>query len=343
MSAQYSTRAGVDTYTLFGEEAVAYATEAASVDQHFGIVQTVTPSARRNLVKIRGLKGADPTTNLEVNPRDVQQMLAGKFEGDVSVDFQPQHFKWLQYVLGSTDGAGTSASKANYPRAATSSAAEIKELLTLPSMSISTNFEFGGAGDSVDKAWTFLGCKVSSCTIKAAVGEPLTVSMSFQLASVATNTTLKTQVALDSADVYYFVGANVEYPTSTPIPNIIEGFELSITNELSQLHGCGTGSAALTAKESKALARDYSLKLNLTAEGSQFMDDFLGSATTVDAPTEIASVKLTFVGDTNHTCDITCYNIQIDDNSRSQNYPEVVKENPTLIPKSITVEEQFTA
>lgn len=340
---QYDVRAGVDTYCLYGEEETAYNTESASIDSHFGIVQSVTPNIRNNLQRIRGMKGADPTTNTAQNPRDTVHLIPGKFEGTISSEFQPSNFRWLKYVLGSESGLGTAASNYAYPRATAGTAGEVLELLSLPSMSIATNFQFGGSSDNTSKAWKFLGCKVTSCTIRAAVGEPVSVSLEFQVGGLAASTTLETQVALDTNEVYYFTGANVEYPASSSVANIIEGFELTISNDIEQKHGCGTGVATRTAKTAKARTRDFSLRLNLTAEGTQFMDDFLGSATAIGTPVEIATVVLKFAGDTNHVCDITCRNVQIDEDNMPQTYPDIVPENITLIPKTVTVVEQVSA
>lgn len=339
---QYDVRAGVDTYCLYGAETT-YNTEASTIASHFGIVQSVTPSLRNNLQRIRGMKGVDPATNTAVNARDAVHLLPGKFEGTASVEFQPSHFQWLLQVLGSSTGDGSSATPFNYPRATASTAADKKELLSLPSISLATNFQFAGTSDAANKVWTFLGCVVTSCTIRAAVGEPVSVSIEFQVGGLAGSGTLETAVALDTNEVYYFIGANVEYPASSAITNVIDGFELSITNDVEQKHGCGTGSATRTAKIARAKTRDYSLRLNLTAEGTQFMDDFLGSATTVGSPVEIATVVLKFAGDSNHTCDITCRNVIIDEDNMPQTYPDIVPENITLIPKMVTATETISA
>lgn len=335
---QFTARAGVDTYLLYGTETT-YGTEASSLNLHFGIVQSVTPNFRNNIQRIRGMKGVDPTANTDANPRDAKHQVAGRFEGTVSSEFQPQHFKWLTLVLGSTSGTGTAGSPAIYPAATGSASA----YLDLPSATLSTNFEFGGSADAADKAWHILGCKVTSCTIRAAVGEPLSVSLEFQIGGLAGDATLVTQVALDAADVYYFVGANVEYPDGTDVPNIIEGFELTITNGLDPKHGCGTGSASRTVKAIRATTRDFSLRLNLTAEGTQFMDDFMGGATALGDPTEVATVTLALTGDTDHTCDIVCYGCRIDEESMPQTYPDTVTENVTLIPNYVIATEVHTA
>lgn len=339
---QYTVRAGVDTYLLYGEETT-YGSIASSINLHFGIVQSVSPSLKNNLVEVRGWVGTNPAANTDNNPRDVLQLLPGKFEGNISVEFQPQHFKWLKYVLGSTDGAGTAASNAHYPRLATANASEKKQLLTLPSISVATNFNFGGSVDAADKVWQFLGSKVESCTIKAAVGEPVTVSLDLKLGNLAGSTTLTTQVALDTALVYYFIGATIEYPTGTPIPNIIEGFELSITSEFDPLYGCGTGASTRAMKELKEKSRKYQLKLNLTHEGTMFMDDLMGSATAMGLPAEITSISLLLTGDTNHVCTIVCLYSKVNDDTFPMTYPNVVKETPTIFPRLVTVTEQFTA
>ena len=66
-------RAGIDSWCLYGAETT-YGTAATTIATHFGIVQSVSPSSRRNLVQVRGFVGS--TTS----GRNMIKALGGKFE-----------------------------------------------------------------------------------------------------------------------------------------------------------------------------------------------------------------------------------------------------------------------
>jgi len=332
--AQNTIRTGIDQYVVFGEETT-FATEPAALNKSFNFLQSFGSNLSRSLIKIKGISGNLPSANTELTSRDTQRIVRGKFEGSVNVSFNPVTFDFMKYVLGTVSGAGSVASPFNYPQATAATDSDKRNYLKIPSLSISTNYYFDGSGDAVDKVWKMLGWKVGSCTVSGSVGEPCTVALDGAFADLKGSTTLDDPIALPTEDPYHFIDASFEYPTGSPINNITESFELSVTNELELLWGMGSD----IAKESKEKGRDFSLKLNMTREGTAFMDDFMGDATTLGIPTEIASITVKLQKDADRIINIICLQCKIGENPLQEDYPNVSKENIVITPKLVYITE----
>lgn len=316
--AQDTARAGIDTYVLYGTEST-YGTKASSIATHFGIVQSITPSNRNGLLQIRGFKGSG------TSGRDLIKALGGKFETTVSVEFQPQHFDWMQYVLGSRTGAGSSGDPYIYTGSD-----------SLTPITIATNLELG----TTDRVWYYLGCKVNSCTIRSNFGEPVSITLDIMGADIDQATTLETMQALDSADVYTFSGSAIEWPNATPITNIIDSFELTIGNNIEILYGLGYR----TGRKAKEKQREYGLRITLKTENNTYATAFLGESSGVGSnPTEVATVEFNFAGGTNHTANFLFSNVTLDEWNDAQTYGEVVPEELAGVAESLQVTETQTA
>lgn len=326
---QYVVRGGVDTFAVYKEE-VAFNTDPGtwtSGAAHFGMVQSAKFNLSRNLIKLRGLSGALPATNDTATARDAQQIKSGKFDVSFDVEFQPQNFTFLKYVFGSVS---TATSTYSYPQATASTEADKKLYNTVPSISVATRFDFNGSGDNIDKVWIGTGLKNNSFNINAAKDEPVSCSLNFLGADFnGDETSIETNypyVALSSDEVYTFAHSDVEY-ADTSIPNIIEAFDLTIEQTAEGLTGLG----AYTNKAVVVKDRNFTVKLDLTAEGKQFMDDFMGSATAIGTPVLISSLALVLDKGSNKNLTLTLKNLKIADNSMpNMSRGEVVKESITL-------------
>ena len=377
-------RAGIDSWVLYGAETT-YGTAATTIASHFGVLQSITPSNRRNLIQVRGFVGS--TTS----GRNMIKALGGKFETSLSIEFQPQHFSWLKYVIGTRTGVGTSASKYVYgetisstttgttsdklvdtspifdadtlvgqrvlnttdstqttitARDSTTTLSVAADIFTtgetyviladsLTSITVSTNTELG----TTDREWRYLGMKVNSCTIRSALGEPVTVTLDLIGADVDQDTGLASAQALDTSDVYHFTGSDIEWPNASSISNIIDSFEITITNNVEIIYGLG----AYTGKNARAKAREYSLKLSLKTYDNTFSDDFLGGSTDVTTPTEVATVEFNLTGGSNHTAAFLFTAVTLDEWADPQTLGEVIPEELTGIAESLAVTEQQTA
>lgn len=338
MATNFQVRQGIDSYLLYGEEAT-YGTEASTIQSNFGMITSFGAKPSRSLVEIRGVQSVLPTANTAVTGRDVQQYLRGRFVAPVSVSFMPFDFAFLKYVFGTVSGSGTAGSLFNYPRATASTEAEKKSYSKVPSMTLSTNYYFGGSSANANKAWKFLGGKVNSCTIKGNVGEAISVDLEIPTADMKGNTTLDTPVALSGNDVYHFTGASLEIPSATPVAEIFESFTATITNNIELLYGMGTD----VAQQASELARTFGLQVVLTAEGTKYLDYFMGGATSLSAPTNIGTVKLTLTAGTNRNVVLYALNCRLDPISLTDAYGQVIKQTIDLKPTLIYITEQTTA
>jgi len=271
-------KAGIDTFALYEVEATyGVMPDMSSGSVHFGIVQSFGPSDRNNLIEVRGFKGLASSAG-----RDIYKLLGGKLEFSISIEFQPQHFDWLQYVLGTRTGAGTVASPYVYTGSD-----------TLSSITISSSHELGGT----DRNWYYLGCKINTMTMSATVGEPVKVTLDIIGADIYPNTTKLTNVNLDTTDVYSFEGCSMEYPNATAVTNIIDSFEISIGNNIEVLYGLGSrvGKAGIEKN------RDYGVKFTFKEmDTNTYSDDFLGvvaGTTTATTASKLVDGAATFTDD----------------------------------------------
>lgn len=320
-------RGGVDSFALYKEE-VTHGTDPGTWTAnalHFGIESSIKPNAKRNLKKLRGMSGTLPTSNDEVTSRDAIHFIPGKFEVSASIEFSPQDFRFMALVMGSESGTDPYY----YPQLSASTEAEKKKYLASKSFSLMTRYDFDGTGDTQDKVWIYTGNTVNSCSIKAALGEEVTVSLDVigggMKGDVTTVETNYPYTALSSAIPYDFTHASVDYAGSA-LANIIEGFDMTLANGAKLLYGLGSE----TSKAAVWEARDVTVTLDLTAESTEFMDDFMGGATTLAAPTIITSVTLNLVKSGTTDTTITLKNLRIPDADNGLVYGEVVKEKVTL-------------
>lgn len=324
---QYEIRGGVDSFALYKEES-AFATDPGTWTadaKHFGIETSIKPTPRRNLVKVRGMSGTLPTTQTVSTSRDAQQIFAGKYEVGLSIEFQPQTFDFMEFVFGSKSGSDPYY----YPQLSAVTEADKKKYVQAKSFSLAMRKDYGGSSDATDKVWIYSGCIINTMTLRAAMGEAVTVSLDAigadTTASVTSIDTNYPYTALSSADVYNFSHASVSY-SGTPIPNIIEAFDLTIGNNAEILYGLGS----YTGKAGVWKARDVSLTIDLTDEGTQFMDDLMGAATSVSDPVKIETITLTLEKSASVDMTITLKNLKIAEDDAGLDYGEVVKEKITL-------------
>ena len=325
---QYPTRGGIDSFGLYkaedsyGADPGTWTANAA----HFGMTQKITPSSKRTLNKVRGLSGTLPTVYTASTSRDAKQIFSGKFEVGCSVEFQPQTFAFMELVMGTVSGSDPYY----YPQATATTEADKKLYTTAKSFSIMTRFDFGGTTDSADKVWIYSGMIVNSFTLKAAMGEAVSCTLdcvgATMTADVTTVATSYPFTALSAADVYNFVHCDVEYG-GVSITNIIEGFDLTLGSTAEILYGLG----AVTGKHGTIKARDVSLTVDLTFEGTQFLDDFMGEATTVAAaPVKIDTIELKLVKSASIDCTITLKNCKLSSPDTDMSYGEISKEKLNL-------------
>ncbi len=315
MCANFEQTAGASSYLLYGVETT-YG-DAVSTDTHIGLVQNTTPKINRNIKENVGLKGT--TTG----GQETAKYTLGTADTGLPVEFNPFDWGIMQYVLGSRTGAGSSASPFVYTRDN-----------QVSSLTFSSNID----NDTTDRDFQVLGAKVGSMTIKASLGEPVSVTSDWLSGKIAKDTTIQTGVALPSNEIINFTGADLEIPNASSISNIIDSIEIVINRGTELLFGVGSH----TAKN--ALFKKFELRINFTVK---YLDETLielvmGGSTVL---TTISETTLTVVFDngTNRTADFAFTGVVFPEFENPNTPNEILTEGITAFARSLIITEQTQA
>ena len=196
------TNSGYKQHCYWGAEGTTEANygSAGSIDEQFGLVQSVNPTETNNLIKIRTLGGT----------RDYNNIVPGKFEISGSIDYYIQNGAFLRMAIG--EDSGSTATTDSGPRIHTgavvaSSATHVMGSAASPTMDNFPSFtmEFnndedaGGTGTKNLKR-LYTGCRVNSLTLSGAVDEPLSVSCDWIAQGVTVSTADATVVSAINDD-----------------------------------------------------------------------------------------------------------------------------------------------
>lgn len=302
--------AGIDSYIGYTKETT-YGTAVGTASLlNWSYIQGFSPSIKNNLIATRGFVG---TTG---DPRAVQKFSPGQFDVSWSMDLIPNNFAFCEYVLGSATTVGTTVT----------STFETKT--SVPSFTMVHNID----NVTTDKQETYSGCVINSMSLKAAVGEPVSVNLAGLSSLVTYDTSIEGKVANGTADVWTFQHGALGIGTTDT--NIIDSVELNVTNNFELKYGLGTR----LAKTAIAKARDVNLRFTV-----KYLDDKLykkllgaGTPTGTGSPTAVASGTLTFTNG-NKSLTITCSNGYIEEFSGTNNLNELIVEDFTLIAKDVGI------
>lgn len=304
---------GVDSFVLIGQE-TAYNVEQTTVATHLGLIQSFKPKIANNNNYSRGFVGT--TTG----GRNVAKVIPGTVDYNNDLDMQVINWDFLEYLLGSVAGSGTlTYSEADSP----------------PSMTLHRCIDNPGAASTDEDAiWT--GTVIDSATIRLAVGEPVAVTLALKSANKEIDTTILSQVALPSVDVFEFSGGSIELPNATPLPNIIDSMEITISNNFDMRKGLGDR----RTQNAKARGRDYKIKFSVKYLSSDLTNAVVGAAdpnaTTV--PTEYATIELNFVKGSDSAAFLFS-NFTFDDHSGNEDVAEIIGEDLSGTAVSLVVTE----
>lgn len=341
MTTHYTIRGGIDSTAVFKEEAT-YAADPGTWTAntlHFGITQRVTPSLSRSLVKTRGLPGSLPALHTTKTARDAQSILAGKSDLTIDVDYQPQNFKFLKYVLGSSSTVTTTTT---YPQAEASTEADKRKYLTVPSFTVMQRFDFDGSGDAADTVLKFLGMKVNSWTLTASLGDPISCSTNLMGSDVLhdqTNVdTSYPYTALEAGDVYHFVESEIDIG-GTPLVNLIEGITIEVGNNAQGLGDI----RKYTNQAVVVMGRDFSLKIDMNFENITYLKSLISAAGTgVEAPAKIDTMTFKLTKGS-QVATFTFKDLKMSDGLPGMSYGEISKENLQLQAELMYVTEVIPA
>ena len=260
---------GVDSYLIYGAE-TAYNTAVAATIQ-FGLVTNFSPSTTNNNTYRRGFTGGGQSG------RDVIKVLPGKAEHSLSFDFDVINWLFMEHVLGTAAGSDP------YTYSGSDATKSITVVRAIDNP--------GGSATDRDEIWS--GCVFDSITIKAAVGEPVSVSANVKAGHHSFDETIQSKVSLGTPSVYNFTGGSIELPNASSMSNIIDSVEITITNNYEMLYGLGDR-RPLNARPK---SRDYKIKFSLKYLDNTYLQAILGLAIPIatTTPTEYATIELNFV------------------------------------------------
>ena len=329
MVEHYTIRGGIDSTAMYKEE-TEYAvvpTNFTSDVEHFGITQSITPTLSRSLVKIRGLTGELPDAFNKATSRDAQQILSGKSDLTISGEYQPQDFSFLKFVIGTMSDEGTEG--IYYPQKVATTYADKKKYIKLPSMSVMQRFNFNGSGPD-DAVLVFTGLKVDSWEITGAIGEPVSCNISLTGSNVKVDKTdIDTNYPLQplkADDVYHFIDSDVKVG-ATSIPNLLDGFTLSVNNNLQ-----GLGDLRSYVNEAVvAMGRDWQITINQNLESMINIEQLIGGdGTKVGKQGVIDSITILLDKGDGKNLKCVLVNLKQSEGLPGTTYGDITKDNITL-------------
>jgi len=295
--------AGAESFTLWKAE-TAFGT-AVTADTHFGLDTAINPSLNNNLTGRRGFKGS------ATGGRDILAYTAGKSEGSFSVDFDMCDHTFFTHALGTL-------------------AAETYSGIDLPlSFTTTTNFD----NVTTDRCTVYAGCVIDQATIKGAEGEPVTCSLNCKYAKSDFTGTLLSNTALTGDAPYTFTEATFELPNATTITNIVNGFELTISNNFTFHYGANRVAQYYTAGE-----RAYSLKLDTKYVADLLLTAALGgTGIAADTPTVSATMEIVLTRPDNDTITFLFGLSPIQTYNLAAQLNNPISESVEIIPATLTV------
>ena len=286
-----------------------FGVQAGTINKAFGHDVSITVNPKNNTFQTRGL-----------GSRDVQDMVSGQYEGTMSISFTLASTYFLNSVLGQgTDGAGSGPYTHYYtPKN------------VLPSMTVEVGYDMG----TTDVVRKFLGVKVNSCTISAAVGEVVKVSLDCTYKDQATlSTTLDTTPDTETEEPMIFSQGDLEFPNATDIARV-QSVELTIDNGLIPVYSLGQRQPTSILEG----PRSYSGRVTHTFENSSAFLTYVGTGGEINT-SEGADIELTFDNGLSTTSQrqllIRLSTVRIDTDDIAANPNELVNEDVTFIAQSL--------
>lgn len=293
---------GYGSYANYGFEST-YGS-AASGTRAFGHQSKITVNRKNNSERIYGLGNRNATATV-----------AKKYEGSVTVEFILSDASFFRAILGTVTDGGTGPDYTH----------TYAEANTVPSFTVTDGTELG----TNDQVSAYLGCKVASATISAAVGELVKVRLEcpYKTETLATSG-IGSQVA-EAYAPFSFAQGSLQLPSGSTIGNV-QSIEWTINENLEMLWGLGSRFATAGVEK----AREYNLRMTVAfSDVATLLTKFLGnsSAPSTGTPAEVATLVLTFTtggtGADSHQIVITLANISFDTETLPKDVNEVIKED----------------
>jgi len=299
--------AGVDSYVLYAKE-TEYGTPIATTDSNWSYIQSFSPSIKNNMISTRGFVGSGE------DARAVSKFSPGELDISWTMDLIPNDFSFLEYVLGAV------------------STAEAVHTFTTADRPSSFTMTNNINNDTTDRVETYSGNVVNAMTLKAAVGEALSVNMSGVSNLISYDSTLQSAVANDTLDIWTFQHGSLNIDGA--VSNIIDSVELTVSNNWEVKYGLGSRLVQTAIPK----ARDIGLKFTVKYLDDTLYAQLLGAATPAAAggPTPVVSSVLTFTNGAK-SLTITVSNGVIEEFNETNNLNDLITEDFTLNAKGIGI------
>ncbi len=252
--------------------------------------------------------------------RNVAKAVPGLSDHSIDVEMDVLNWLFLEYVLGAIAGTTTKT---------------YTETDAPPSMTLHRCIDNPGAA-ATDQDAIWIGTVIDSVTIKCSVGEPVSVTLNMKAGSKKFDTTILSKQALPTVDVYHFAGASIELPNATPLTNIIDTLEITISNNFDMKGGLGS----FNPQNAKARTRDYKIKFTVSYLDNALVQAVQGLAAPTDTtePTEYATITCKF----DLAGDLTTFaftKFVFDEHADNEDVNEIIGEDLTGTAFELTVTE----
>jgi len=303
--------AGYSQSVRWGNE-TSYASSAV-INKDLGAVQSISPSEKNNLFKLRTLGGN----------RDYKSIVAGKFEISGSMEYHLQGGAFLRQAFG--EDTATTSTVNSGPRILVAGSSYLHVMgsaaspgvNSFPSFSLEfTDYEDTGvSADTQNLKRTYTGCRVNTLGMAAGVDEPLKCSVDWMAKRVTIATADATSVTEYTEDPYVFYEGYVFLTSGvatagTPQATLhsyalcqVLSFDFSINNNLEAgWYMAGTCDGTDSARAAKFIipkGRDYDLSMSLHYQDKEMYERFLGAvgATTDQKDINKSQIIIDFVRD----------------------------------------------
>lgn len=305
------TNVSTISWCKFGWE-TGFMSESTAYDKAFGHGIRINSVARKNNIEPVYSTGS----------RNAQKLTEKKFEGALSIEFilaNPWFFRAVLGAAPTTGGAGPY----------THSWAESD---TVVSFSVENDIQ----SDTASVA-QFLGCKVATCTITAAVGELVRVRLDCPYRTEEEGSSTSAQVN-ESFELFTFAQASLEFPNGSTITDI-QNVEVTINNNPEYTWGLGSR----FAQNGPVKNRQYSARISRTFEdAATFLETFYGAATGPNATVaETTTMELLFTnsltGTNERLISLLFTGVKIDEHNLPQDPTALIIEDLPIVMRSLAI------
>jgi len=280
------TNSGYKQELYWGDES-AYGT-GATINQPFGLVQSVNPTETNTLIKVRTMGGT----------RDYNNIVAGKFEVSGNVEYYLQGGAFIRQAMGEDTATTTTVdsgpkihSGASYLHVMGSAASPTADSFPSFEMEFTDEEDTGAAANTANLKRRYRGCRVNALTISGNVDEPVKVNADWIGRHVVISTAAAAAVTQSTDDPYVFyqgavyattgaISAYTAIGTSSEIAEV-NSFDFSVNNNLEAVwYVSGTTATQQIKRGVKVLipkGRDYAANLNLHFKNRAMYQKFLGA------------------------------------------------------------------